>query len=67
MKQIKQRKQLRKQHYGTLIRLLVSYVYYNKLHVAVYDGCGSVAFVYWLRLSPIHGCDILGALWGIYA
>ena len=42
--------------------------------VAVYDGCGSVLFVYWLRLKQfvvsrrlihIYGCDILGAIWGI--
>ena len=49
---------------------LVSYVNYPP--VAVYDGCGSVASVYWLRLKQfvvpmkaqsIHGCDILGAIW----
>ena len=43
--------------------------------MAVYDGCGSVAFVYWLtlkqyllfprRLSPIYGRDSLGAIWGM--
>ena len=31
--------------------------------MAVYDGCGSVAFVHCLRLSPIYGCDSLGAIW----
>ena len=44
------------------------------LPVAVYDGCGSVAFVYWLRLKQFAvpmkaqshlGCDILGAIWGM--
>ena len=39
----------------------------------MYDGCDSVAFVYWLRLkqylqfswrlSPIYGCDSLGTIW----
>ena len=27
---------------------------YTEVPVAVHDGCGSVAFVYWLRLK--HGC-----------
>ena len=40
--------------------------------VAVNDGCGSVAFVYWLRLKQLvipmkaqsyYGCEILGAIW----
>ena len=45
------------------------------LPVAVYDGCGFVAFVYWLRLnqylyfpwrvSPIYGSDSLGAVCGM--
>ena len=37
--------------------------------VAVYDGCGSLAFVYWLRLKqfvvPIYDSDSLGAIWGM--
>ena len=42
--------------------------------VAVYDGCGIVAFVYWLRLKQFvvpmkaqsyYGCDILGAIWSM--
>ena len=45
------------------------------MSVAVYDGCDSIAFVYWSRLkqfcsshegsSPIYGCDSLGAIWGM--
>ena len=44
----------------------------NVLPVAMYNGCGSVAFVYWLKLKQIvvpmkaqshYGCDILGAIW----
>ena len=42
--------------------------------VAVYDGCGIVAFVYWLRLKQyfsshegclIYCCDSFGAIWGM--
>ena len=33
--------------------------------MAVYDGCGIVAIVYWLRLSPIYDCDSAGAIWGM--
>ena len=41
----------------------------------VYDGCSSVAFVYWLRLKqylefpwrlrPIYSCESLGAIWSM--
>ena len=30
---------------------LVIYIYIFNRPMAVYDGCGSVAFVYWLRLK----------------
>ena len=44
--------------------------------MAVYDGFGIVAFVYWLRLKAIfvvpmkaqthYGCDSLGVIWGMW-
>ena len=55
--------------------VIVTRLYLVNSPVALYDGCGSVAFVYWLRLkqylyfpwrpSPIYGCDSLGAIWGV--
>ena len=35
------------------LQKLLKTVHFNKLHlpVAVYDGCGILAFVYWLRLK----------------
>ena len=59
----------------TVFNIIILYISFSyKLYdeympVAVYDGCGSLAFVYWLRLKqfvvPIYDSDSLGAIWGM--